>query len=150
MRPTELFASRVICADRRTVFEAWTKPDEVKRWWGPPPFTCPVAEIDLRVGGAYRLANLAPDGETIWISGTFKRVEVPSVLSYSWQLSTHPPGPSLVHVRFLDHAEGTEIRVHHERFASETIRDQHADGWVGCLGKLTTYLSVDDVMAAEQ
>ncbi len=120
-------------ADRQTVFEAWTRPDLVKRWWGPPPFTCPVAEIDLRVGGAYRLANLGQDGETIWISGTFTRVEAPSELAYTWRLSTHPPGPSLLHVRFLEHAEGTEIKIHHERFADAAIRDRHADGGAGCL-----------------
>jgi uncharacterized protein YndB with AHSA1/START domain len=150
MKPTELFASRIIRAARRTVFDAWTQPDQIKRWWGPPPFTCPVAEIDLRVGGAYRLANLGPDGKTIWISGSFSRVEIPSELSYSWQLSTDPSGPSLIHVRFLDHPAGTEIRLHHERFASEAIRDQHADGWVGCLGKLSRYLSVHDVSAPER
>lgn len=140
MRPTELHAARVIRADRQTVFDAWTRPEQVKRWWGPPPYSCPVAEIDLRVGGAFRLANLGPEGETIWISGTFSRVEAPSALSYSWQLSTLPPEPSQVHVEFVEHPEGTEVRVHHERFASVEVRDQHAEGWAGCLGKLAAVI----------
>ena len=141
MMPTEFFASRIIRADRQTVFEAWTTPDSIKQWWGPPPFTCPVAEIDLRVGGAYRLANLGRDGETIWISGTFTCVERPRELAYTWQLSTQPSGPSLVRVRFLDHPEGTEVRLHHERFANAAVRDQHVDGWNGCLEKLAAYIS---------
>ena len=136
MKPTELFASRLVRADRQAVFDAWTRPEQIKRWWGPPPYTCPVAEIDLRVGGSFRLANLGPEGEMIWISGKFNRVEVPSALSYSWQLSTQPPEPSLVHVEFVEHPEGTEVRVHHERFANVEQRDLHADGWAGCLGKL--------------
>lgn len=140
MKPTELFASRVIRASRAAVFEAWTTPELVKRWWGPPPFTCPVAEIDLQVGGRYRLANLGPDGQTIWISGAFVHVEPQRQLAYTWQLSTQPPGPSLLHVSFLDHAEGAEIRLHHERFTTAAVRDEHVDGWGGCLGKLAALL----------
>ncbi len=143
MKATELSVSRIVRASREAVFEAWTTPDMVRRWWGPPPFTCPVAEIDLRVGGAYRLANLGPDGELIWISGTFLQVEAPSELAYTWQLSNQPPDPSVVHVRLLDHAEGTEIRVHHERFATAANRDQHVEGWGGCLQKLADYVEAE-------
>lgn len=141
MKPTELFASQVVKAKRSKVFDAWTKPDLVRQWWGPPPFTCPVAEIDLRVGGNYRLANLGLDGEIIWISGTFTRVEAPDALSYTWALSTRSDVPSVLHVEFLDHPDGTEVRVHHERFADVAVRDEHADGWVGCLGKFAGFLA---------
>lgn len=148
MKPTELSVSRVIRADRGRVFAAWTTPELVKRWWGPPPFTCPVAEIDLRTGGSYRLANLGPDGETIWISGTFLYVDAPKALAYTWQLSTQPDDPSVVHVDLREHAEGTEIRIHHERFAAVAVRDQHADGWAGCLGKLADYLATVEATRA--
>lgn len=136
MKPTELFVSRIVRAPRETVFATWTDPELVRRWWGPPPFTCPAAEIDLRIGGAYRLANLGLDGNVIWISGTFTHVEPLTALSYSWQLSTHEPPPSLVHVLFSDHEDGTLIEIHHERFATQAIRDEHADGWEGCLSRL--------------
>jgi uncharacterized protein YndB with AHSA1/START domain len=141
MKATELFASRVVKAGRERVFAAWTLPDLVKQWWGPPPYTCPHAEIDLRVGGAYRLANLGPDGETIWISGVFTHVDAPNALSYTWRLSTEPTEPSLVHVSFIDHPEGTEVRIHHERFATRDARDEHAAGWQGCLGKFGAFVT---------
>ncbi|WP_370677942.1 SRPBCC domain-containing protein [Pleomorphomonas sp. PLEO] len=140
MKATELFTSRIVKAGRERVFAAWTLPELVKQWWGPPPYTCPHAEIDLRVGGAYRLANLGPDGETIWISGVFIRVEAPAALSYTWKLSTQPTEPSLVHVSFVDHPEGTEVRIHHERFADPAVRDEHAEGWQGCLGKFSAFV----------
>lgn len=140
MKPTELFASQVVKASRAKVFEAWTNPELVRQWWGPPPFTCPVAEIDLRVGGSYRLGNLGTDGQIIWISGVFTRIEAPDELTYTWGLSTHSAEPSLLHVTFLDHPEGTEVRIHHERFADEAVRDEHALGWQGCLGKLEGFL----------
>lgn len=143
MKPTELFASQVVKAERIKVFAAWTTPELVRQWWGPPPFTCPVAEIDLRVGGSYRLANLGPDGQIIWISGTFTRVEVPDALSYTWTLDTHSSGPSLLHVNFFDHPDGTEVRIHHERFADVTVRDEHALGWQGCLGKFALFAAAN-------
>lgn len=83
MKATELSTSRIVKADRQRVFDAWTTPELVKQWWGPPPYTCPSAEIDLRVGGSYRLANLGLDGEIIWISGEFTHVEIPVTLSYT-------------------------------------------------------------------
>lgn len=141
MMATELFTSRVVKADRRRVFDAWTMPELVKQWWGPPPFTCPIAQIDLRVGGCYRLANLGLDGEIIWISGEFTHVEIPVALSYTWKLSTQEGEPSLLHVSFHDHPEGTEVRIHHERFADVGARDEHALGWQGCLGKLGSFVA---------
>ena len=48
--------TRIIDAPREQVFSAWTEPQQIRRWWGPGEFTCPEAEVDLRPGGAYRLA----------------------------------------------------------------------------------------------
>ena len=45
---------RTFEAPRETVFDAFTKPDELAKWWGPKGMTTPVAEVDLRTGGAYR------------------------------------------------------------------------------------------------
>lgn len=140
MKPTELFTRRLVRAAPDKVFAAWTNPAAVRQWWGPPPYTCPEAEIDLRIDGGFRIANRHPDGELIWITGTFLDVLVPIRLSYTWQLSTHPPGASVVHVWFHPHDEGTQIELHHERFSSQSIRDEHADGWSGCLGRLAAFL----------
>lgn len=140
MKPTETRAVRFVRASPETVFAAWTRPELVQQWWGPPPYTCPEAVIDLRVGGQYRLANAHPDGHVIWITGEFVTVEPPRRLSYSWRLSTWLAGPSLVHVEFLPHPDGCEVRVHHERFTDVTARDEHADGWAGCLAALGAFL----------
>ena len=47
---------RVFDAPRELVWKAWTTPEIVKKWWGPKDFTCPVANIDFRVGGKYHVA----------------------------------------------------------------------------------------------
>ena len=53
--------SRVISAPRERVFEAWTDAKHLVRWWGPRQFTCPVCEVDLKVGGKM-LTHYDPKG----------------------------------------------------------------------------------------
>ncbi len=51
------------------VFDTWTDPEHLVNWWGPAGVECIHAEVNLQVGGMFRLANLAPDGSTTWIAG---------------------------------------------------------------------------------
>ena len=91
MNAAALTVTRFIRAARPKVFAAWTTPEELKKWWGPGPVTCPEAHIDLREGGGYRIANRHPDGSITWISGVFERVVVPEQLVYTWSLARLPP-----------------------------------------------------------
>lgn len=141
MQPTALKLSRIIRAPREKVFAAWTDPELLKRWWGPGPVSCPEAYIDLREGGAYRLANLEVNGSITWISGHFERVRAPEELVYTWSVSIVPGEPTLVRVMFLPHPEGTELVLNHERFALAAMRDMHLQGWGGCLEKLEAMLA---------
>jgi len=141
MQPTELSLRRVIRAPREKVFAAWTDPEQLVQWWGPGPVSCPEAHIDLRVGGAYRIANREVDGSITWISGTFERVREPEELVYTWNVSIVPGEPTLVSVLFLPHSRGTELVLTHERFAAEAVRDMHVQGWNGCIDKLETMLA---------
>jgi uncharacterized protein YndB with AHSA1/START domain len=53
---------RTFAAPRQRVFQAWTTPQEMKRWTGPGEYTTPLAEVDLRPGGRYRIHMRTPDG----------------------------------------------------------------------------------------
>lgn len=141
MLATELHLSRLIRAPREDVFAAWTEPELLKQWWGPGSVICPEAEIDLREGGAYRIANLETDGSIIWISGRFQRVRKPEELVYTWNVSILPEERTLVRVKFVTHPDGTELTLTHERFVVETVRDMHLQGWNGCIDKLEALLA---------
>lgn len=141
MTPTALSVTRVIRAPRPRVFKAWTDPEQLTRWWGPGPVTCPEAHIDLREGGEYRIANRHPDGSITWISGVFERVLVPAQLIYSWSVSIYPGDATLVRLDFNEHPQGTELVLSHTRFANEAMRDMHLAGWEGCLEKLEALLA---------
>jgi uncharacterized protein YndB with AHSA1/START domain len=58
----ELTLTRVFDAPRGLVFQAWTEPEHLKQWWGPHGFTTPTCEVDLRVGGAWKIVMRFPDG----------------------------------------------------------------------------------------
>ena len=141
MQPTSLNLRRAIRAPRERVFAAWTTPELLMQWWGPDNVTCPEAEVDLREGGTYRLANLDADGTIVWISGNFQEVRPPEELIYTWRVSLAPTESTLVRVQFLPHAAGTEIVLTHDRFAEAAVRDMHVAGWEGCIDKLEALLA---------
>ena len=74
----EIVMTRVFNAPRKLVFDAWTEPELVKRWLlGPPGWTMPVCEIDLRVGGAYRFEWLGQDGTVMGMGGIYRDIVIP-------------------------------------------------------------------------
>jgi uncharacterized protein YndB with AHSA1/START domain len=74
----EIRMTRLFDAPRRLVFEALTKPELLKRWLlGPPGWTMPVCEMDLRVGGSYRFLWRAEDGKEMGLRGVFLEIAAP-------------------------------------------------------------------------
>ena len=139
-RSITLVVRRTINASPERLFDAWTQPAQLQHWWGPPGVACTGAEVDLRVGGRYRVGNRFPDGTIVWISGQFERIERPRLLVYSWSLGTRQEGAERVSVAFEARSVGTEVIVTHERIGDMASRDNHESGWVGCLEGLGTYL----------
>lgn len=141
-----LAVRRAIRAPVERVFAAWTRPELLIRWWGPPGGRCPEAQVDLRVGGEYRIANLLPDGRRLWIEGRFEAVEPPHRLVYTWRVvpdgeaSPASAAEELVTVRFEPRDDGTEVSIEHRRIASAARRDEHELGWRACLDGLARLL----------
>lgn len=136
-----LVVRRRIEADARRLFEAWTRPEHLRSWWGPKSVRCSDAEVDLRVGGRYRIVNDLRDGTQIVIGGAFTAVEAPRRLVYTWTVTPGNDEPELVTVRFVPIDDAiTEVVVTHERIASPRLRDSHQVGWDGCLDGLAAYV----------
>jgi uncharacterized protein YndB with AHSA1/START domain len=135
-----LVVRRTIRATPERLFDAWTTPEQLVEWWGPDGVTCIAPRVDLRVGGGYRIGNRMPDGGEIWIVGVFEAIERPHLLTYTWRLEGTDGEAERVTVRFEPQGTDTEVIVTHERVANETLRDQHALGWHGCLAGLARYI----------
>jgi uncharacterized protein YndB with AHSA1/START domain len=135
-----LVVRRTIHASCEELFAAWTQPAHLKRWWGPRPVTCLDAEVDLRVGGSYRIANQLPDGTVLWIVGEFEIVDPPYKLVYSWRAGSSPDSERVT-VQFEARGDASEVIVMHERIPNAGMRERHLAGWEGCLDGLVGYLS---------
>ena len=78
----EIIMTRALDARRRLVFDAFTKPELVKQWLlGPPGWSMPICEIDLRVGGAYRYVwRRESDGNEMGMGGVYREITAPERL----------------------------------------------------------------------
>jgi uncharacterized protein YndB with AHSA1/START domain len=132
--PEALRIVRIVDAPRDQVFRAWTDPEQLRRWWGPGAFTCPEAEVDLRPGGGYRLAMQPTDGDPFILGGTYREVEPPARLVYTWRWETGPAADgsaSLVTVEFADRNGQTEITLTHADFPPGHGAAPYRMGWEG-------------------
>ena len=140
---TALCIKRVFAAPRPRVFDAWTLPDHLKKWFAPSDdYDIPVAELDLRVGGRYRIVmrHIAKDIRHTVI-GVYREIRPQERLVYTWSWEDDPgSGETLVTVEFRDLGNSTEVTIKHEQFASIDARDKHNMGWMGCLGRLVKAL----------
>jgi uncharacterized protein YndB with AHSA1/START domain len=121
----EVVVTRVFDAPRGMVFDAHTKPELVRRWLlGPPGWTMPVCEIDLRVGGAYRYEwEHGSSGQRMGVGGTFKdivrpaRIVITQLFDEDWT-----GGETLVTTEFVEQKGRTTLTTT-VRYASREARD---------------------------
>lgn len=124
------------------VWRAWTDPQALKRWWGPggdQPVS--VAQLDVRVGGRFRIVFGGAEGKDHEVQGVYKEV-VPNrklVFTWTWPNST-PERESLVSLEFRAAGGGTELAFLHQQLFDEKVRDDHRRGWTESLAKLGQYL----------
>lgn len=125
-----------INATPERLFDAWTDPAQLVAWWGPEGVVCIGAQVDLRVGGKFRIGNRLPDGAELWIAGEFVTIDPPHMLRYTWLIEGTMGSTEMVTVRFEPRNSETEVVVQHERIPDAAAREQHACGWEGCLDGL--------------
>ena len=134
---------RTIPARRGEVFRAWTDPAELKRWWARPGFTVVDAQVDLRIGGGFRIQTRPDVGNVFSVFGTYREVRPPERLVYTWAWQgTRMDGiETLVTVDFREVGEHTEVLLTHEGFSTEGDHMAHRDAWIGCFDRLTQTLA---------
>jgi len=135
-----LVVRKTIRATPERLFDAWTRPAQLKHWWGPQDVECVDAHVDLRIGGEYRIANRFPDGRVVWITGKFERIEPPDTLAYTWRVEPQTESEHVT-VRFERRGDRTEVVVILERIGDERTRDVHERGWRDCLDGLAALAS---------
>ena len=143
--------NRVFDLPVQKVWAAWTDAEQFKKWWGPEGFTCPVSNMEAKVGGRYLSCMKAPDGKEFWSTGVVKEF-VPNrrlVLSDSFSDSKgnvisasdlgfpgNWPRELLISVTFEEAGSSkTKLRLEHEGIPEE-MREDCIKGWNESLDKL--------------
>jgi uncharacterized protein YndB with AHSA1/START domain len=140
----ELTITRVLDAPPETVYNAWTDPTQMARWWGPKNFTNPVCELDVRPGGAWRIVMRAPDGMEYVSAGVYSEVVKAERLVFS-NNAFDREGKSLLEgvtaVTFAAQGAKTKLTVETHvvgkvSFAAQMLAGMEA-GWNQSLDRLT-------------
>lgn len=133
-----------------TVWEAWTKPEKFKKWWGPNGYTCSYCNIDFKENGKYLNAMTGAYAKEIWSTGIYKEIEPFKKIVYIDNFADsqgnavpaseyNMPGEwdmdLLVTVRFEEANGRTTVLLTHEGIPEEMVDDCKTN-WEECLDKL--------------
>ena len=119
---------RVLAASPEDVFDAWTDPELMAKWFFAHPTWSVDVEADVRVGGRYRLVMKSPDGEAMETYGEYREIARPGRLVFTW--SSYLVSDTLVTVEIRADGDGSTLHLTHTKLAEEAVRQRHRQGWV--------------------
>jgi uncharacterized protein YndB with AHSA1/START domain len=117
----EIVMTRIFSAPRRLVFEAFTKPELLKRWFGPRGWSLEVCEVDLKVGGTWRYIVRGPDGTKMGMRGVYREIVPPDRLVFTEAFDDYP-GESLCTTLLVEDRGVTTMNAT-LLYSSQEIRD---------------------------
>jgi uncharacterized protein YndB with AHSA1/START domain len=144
----EITLTRLFDAPRELVWEAMSKPEHVRRWWGilDERWSVPVCEIDLRVGGKWRFVGRGPDGDIPAFYGEYLEIDPPGRVVFTEIFAPFPDGGSVVTSLLTEERGKTRLTVT-ARYDSKATRDMVL-GTGMARGAAISYDRLEDVIAA--
>jgi uncharacterized protein YndB with AHSA1/START domain len=145
VRPTgiTLRLRRSFEAPPKAVYRAWTRPEALRLWWCPVGWLPDEIEMDLRVGGAFRIGMCRESGaQRVSVSGCFLEVRPAARLVYTWQwdgVFDEMP-ETRVTIEFRATADGTEVALTHENINRMPLCTQHLSAWLAACDRLATIM----------
>jgi len=134
---------RTFQATVEEVFDAWTSPEVMRRWFHcEPDWDTPEAEVDLRVGGKVRVVMRRPDGTKAEAQGEYTLIERPHRLAMTWTFDDDPSNEQLLELSFAQSEGSTTVLLVNSRISTDERRDSQDEGWHGCLDELERVLGV--------
>jgi uncharacterized protein YndB with AHSA1/START domain len=129
---------RTFDAPAEDVFEAWTSVEVMSRWYhAAPDWETPEAEVDLRVGGKFRVVMRKPDGSAVELTGEYTEIDRPHRLAMTCTFSDDPASQQqLVELTFSEAGGATTVVLINRGIPTDERRDAQQWGWEGCLGQL--------------
>jgi uncharacterized protein YndB with AHSA1/START domain len=144
--PREIVMTRVFDAPRSLVFEALTRPELIKRWFGPHGWNLIVCDVDFRVGGTWRYVLEGPDGSTMGMSGEYREIVTGERTVHSEAFDEYP-GESIVTVELTENHGRTTFTATVLYDSQETRDAVVASGMEH--GAAETYDRLADLLASQ-
>ena len=139
----DITITRTYDAPRELLWRAWTVPEELAQWWGPPGWTTPVDSVtmDVRPGGDFRLTSISDDGTEMPVVGVYREVVEPErlVLDEPAEHAWHDGSVSVV--TFTDVGDGrTEVAIRATIQTTDAMRQNAERGMRATLDRLGEHL----------
>jgi len=127
-------------APREVVYEAWIDPAGISQWMCPGDIVSAEATLDVRVGGSFRII-MRSTKEVHEHVGTYRVIEPPAKLSFTWSGGNAGTEITLVTVEFIAHGDETELVITHEGFGDRDLAQRYEMGWGTIARKFAEYLT---------
>jgi uncharacterized protein YndB with AHSA1/START domain len=138
----EVRIERTFAASAEEVFDAWTSPEVMRRWFHAfEDWETPEAEVDLRVGGRVRVVMRRPDGRDAGMGGEYRLIDRPNRLVMTWTFDDYPDNEQLIELTFSETEGSTTVLMINSRITSNERRESQDMGWYGCFNELQRIFS---------
>src|SRR6478752_8932852 len=139
-KPTgsQLHLEKILVVPQEQVFAAVVDAEQLRRWWGPAGCTVQGLQFDAVEGTDYRIAMQPPDGDVFHIRGTFRAVEPPRRLIFTFIYEEPDPDDqeTLVTLTFDSTDAGTRVILDQGPFTTVARLELHREGWTDTLQRL--------------
>lgn len=143
-----IHTKRFVAAPPALVFDAWTKAEHLRNWWGPRRLEIVECDVDLRVGGGYRIVHRAPDGQEFGFHGEYREIDPPKRLVSTFVFEGMPDHEA-VETLTLEEVEGGTMVHGLTVHASLEARDGHVASGMES-GMRETFERLDELVARLQ
>ena len=128
---------RTFAASAEEVFDAWTSPEVMRRWFHcMPDWETPEADVDLRVGGKVRVVMRRPDGTEAAAYGEYALIDRPTRLVMRWTFDDEPSNEQVIELSFSESSGATKVVMVNSGISTEERRDAQDWGWHGWFDEL--------------
>lgn len=134
---------RIFPAEPQRIFQAWTDPEQLVRWWGPEGMTTPRCEMDVREDGTWLTTMRNADGEEFTVSGVYRVIDPPRrlVMTWAWHNDGVRDGHETeISIDFDAVDGGTRLVLEQKSFKEPEHRDRHRGGWESSFNELGKFL----------
>ena len=136
-REHELRIERTFDASAEEVFDAWTSPEVLRRWFhSDRDWNTPTAEVELRIGGKVRVAMREPDRTEHAMGGEYTEIDRPRRLAMTWTFDDWPEKQQMVELEITERDGRTTVVLINSGIDTEQHRGDQQWGWSGCLDQL--------------